>query len=352
MNALASSCKSGKPLLFASQYSRLLSIAKSPPPAAPSRAFLPQKSTADAFADSAPQLFVDQPENVTSTGLPPLFFFKSWTKNRGRNRRMKRNGYLTTEPLEEFGVPHFIMPGDEDKTPMQFLDMSIWENAAVLVNKPKRWTSFDVCSKIRNATFRYPFKVGHTGTLDPLATGLLVICMGQATKCVEKLTCLDKEYSGTMKLGETTASYDASEPVSKRFPWEHITDSQIEAAVTKFIGHIYQKPPMFSAVRQNGKRLYEHARNGKTVEREARKVFVKEFKIKRLDSSSPVVHYHIKCSKGTYIRSLIHDLGKTLGCGAYVRSLRRDAIGKYRLSDAWDLDKLLKVIEDSKTACQ
>lgn len=171
MNSLSSSALGGKPLLYALRHTRLFSIAKSPPPVAPSRAFLPQRSKPDAFAESAPQLFVDQPENVTSTGPPPLFFYKAWTKNRGRNRRMKRYGYLTTEPLEEFGAPHFILPGDEEKSPLQFLDMSIWQNAAVLVNKPKRWTSFDVCNKLRNATFGYPFKVGHTGTLDPLATG-------------------------------------------------------------------------------------------------------------------------------------------------------------------------------------
>jgi len=115
-----------KPLLYALRHTRLFSIAKSPPPVAPSRAFLPQRSKPDAFAESAPQLFVDQPENVTSTGPPPLFFYKAWTKNRGRNRRMKRYGYLTTEPLEEFGAPHFILPGDEEKSPLQFLDMSIW----------------------------------------------------------------------------------------------------------------------------------------------------------------------------------------------------------------------------------
>lgn len=176
--------------------------------------------------------------------------------------------------------------------------------------------------------------------------------MGNATKCVEKLTGLGKEYSGTMKLGEITPSYDAAEPVSERRPWEHITDAQIESAVQIFIGKIKQKPPMYSAVKKDGKRLYEHARKGRTVERDARSVIVEEFKVKRLDPTSPVVHYYIKCSKGTYVRCLIHDLGQRLGCGAYVRSLRRDAIGNYRLTDAWDLEKLLKVMSDSKIAAK
>lgn len=155
---------------------RLFSISKSPPPAAPKRAFVPQKATPDRFADPPPKLFVDQPSSVTSTGAPPFKFYRQWSKNRGRNRFLKGHGYLFTEPLEEFGAPQFIMPGDEARAPVPVLDLSVWRNAIVLVDKPKRWTSFDVCSKLRNATFRFPFKVGHTGTLDPLATGVPLLC--------------------------------------------------------------------------------------------------------------------------------------------------------------------------------
>ena len=150
---------------------RGLAISKSPPPAAPPRAFVPQRAIPDPFVDPPPKLYVDQPDDVTSTGTPPVKLHRVWEKNPPRNRYLKRMGYLQVESTEEFGVPQFVMPGDEEKAPIPVLDVSIWRNAVVLVDKPKRWSSFDVCSKLRNATFRYPFKVGHCGTLDPLATG-------------------------------------------------------------------------------------------------------------------------------------------------------------------------------------
>lgn len=152
-------------------YMRSFSISKESPPVAPVRAFVPQKAEYDILAEPPPKLFVQQPDDIRSTGEPPIRVFRVWSNNRERNRFMKRHGYLYTEPMEEFGSPQFIMPGDEAKAPVPVLDVSVWKNAIVLVNKPKRWTSFDVCGKLRNATFRHPFKVGHAGTLDPLATG-------------------------------------------------------------------------------------------------------------------------------------------------------------------------------------
>ena len=150
---------------------RSFSISKSPPPAKPRQAFVPNRVRHDPFVDPPPKLYVDQPEGVTSTGKPPVTLHRAWSKNRGRNRSMKTRGYLFSDVEEDFGPPRFILPGDEEKAPLPVLDMDVWRNAVVLVDKPKRWTSFDVCSDLRKATFGYPFKVGHTGTLDPLATG-------------------------------------------------------------------------------------------------------------------------------------------------------------------------------------
>ena len=150
---------------------RSFSISKSPPPAKPGRAFVPARVEPNPFVNPPPKLFVDQPEDVTSTGDPPVTLHRAWSRFKGRNRAMKRRGYLFSQVREEFGPPRFIQPGDEEKAPLPVLDYDVWRNAVVLVDKPKRWTSFDVCKELRKASFGYPFKVGYTATLDPLATG-------------------------------------------------------------------------------------------------------------------------------------------------------------------------------------
>ncbi len=220
----------------------------------------------------------------------------------------------------------------------------------LLVDKPLDWTSFDVVNKLRfklKAKFKdKKFKVGHAGTLDPKATGLLVICTGSFTKILDSLQSEHKEYTGTFTLGATTPSYDTETEPENIKPTEHIQLADIVTASQQFIGKIGQYPPMFSAIKKDGKKMYDLARQGETVELEARQIEIMRFEILRYEGQ--VVEFLVQCSKGTYIRSLAHDMGQALGCGAYLSALRRTASGKFSIADAWDVNELAKAIEDAE----
>lgn len=218
----------------------------------------------------------------------------------------------------------------------------------LLIDKPLDWTSFDVVNKLRNALkLKYgKIKVGHAGTLDPKATGLLLICTGKFTKTIDELQGLEKEYTGTFFLGATTECYDTERPVNAVFPTEHITDELIHATARTFLGDQMQMPPAHSAIKIDGKTAYNLARKGKTVELKARPVQISAFEITRIDM--PYVDFRVQCSKGTYIRSLAHDFGQRLNSGAYLSALRRTAIGHYRVEDATDLETLVHYIRSSE----
>lgn len=208
------------------------------------------------------------------------------------------------------------------------------EGKVLLIDKPLRWTSFDAVRKIRNL-IRIK-KVGHAGTLDPLATGLLIICTGKFTKRINEFMAQEKEYTGTFILGATTPTYDLeSEPADFK-SIKGITGEQVRNTTSLFTGEILQVPPAHSAIKQDGKRVYELARQGKEVKLEPRKVTIKEFEIGSIEM--PVVHFRVVCSTGTYIRSLANDFGKALGCGAYLGSLCRTRIGDYDVKDSMSIE--------------
>ncbi|MFT7121960.1 MAG: tRNA pseudouridine55 synthase [Neolewinella sp.] len=225
--------------------------------------------------------------------------------------------------------------------PFPFVD-----GCLLLVDKPKGWTSFDVVNKLRWAIRKHlgvkKFKVGHAGTLDPMATGMLNICTGKWTKRLAELQGMDKTYTGTITLGATTASYDAEEPINATFPTEHITEDKILAAAKDLTGDLEQLPPMFSAIKVDGQRLYKQARKGIVVEVKPRPVTVHEFQITRIEL--PEVDFVISCSKGTYIRSLAFDIGKNLDSGGYLSALRRTKVGPYVEADLWTVEELLELI--------
>lgn len=210
-----------------------------------------------------------------------------------------------------------------------------------LINKPLEWTSFDVVKKVRNA-LRIK-KVGHAGTLDPLATGLLIVCAGKMTKQIETYMGQEKEYTGTFVIGATTESFDLEKPVLGVADPSHISLEDIKKAAAKLTGDILQIPPMHSAIKVDGKRVYESARAGKEVKMDPRPVQVREFEITRFEGNE--VDFRISCSKGTYIRSLARDLGEILGVGAYLKSLCRTRIGEYWLSEAKELPQLIDEIK-------
>lgn len=207
----------------------------------------------------------------------------------------------------------------------------------ILIDKPLTWTSFQAVSKLKfvlKKKFNLPkrFKIGHAGTLDPLATGLLIICTGKFTKTINEIQAQEKEYTGTIKLGETTPSYDLETEIDRTFPIAHITENLLNETLQQFTGEIMQKPPVFSAIKKDGKRLYEHARAGEEVEIEARKTTIYDFELTRIEL--PEVDFKVKCSKGTYIRSLAYDFGKALHSGGHLTALRRTKIGNYSVENA------------------
>ncbi|MBI1223403.1 MAG: tRNA pseudouridine(55) synthase TruB [Bacteroidetes bacterium] len=221
---------------------------------------------------------------------------------------------------------------------MSFQDFS--EGEVLLIDKPKDWTSFDVVAKVRNA-IRIK-KVGHAGTLDPMATGLLILCTGNFTKRIEQYMAEEKEYEGTILFGATTPSYDAESEIDSRFDTSSLSESELRAQVQQFIGEIEQVPPAFSAVKINGQRAYKLARKGKEVVLEPRQVRVHAFEFTRIEF--PEVDFRIVCSKGTYIRSLAHDLGKAMNNGGHLTRLVRTRIGQFHLKDAWNLNTLVEKI--------
>ncbi len=206
----------------------------------------------------------------------------------------------------------------------------------LLLNKPLRWTSFDVVRKIRNKLKTK--KIGHAGTLDPLATGLLILCVGSFTKRIEEFQAQEKEYTGTLVLGQTTESYDMETAPTDVVEFGHLLDTQIINATRKFFGNIKQRPPLHSAIRINGKRAYDFARKGKEIELPLRDVEIKEFEI--VEINKPFVKFRVVCSKGTYIRSLAHDFGQELGVGAYLSQLCRTRIGDFKLENALEVDQI------------
>lgn len=215
----------------------------------------------------------------------------------------------------------------------------------LLVDKPLEWTSFDVVKKIRYLI--QIKKIGHAGTLDPLATGLLIMCTGKRTKSIEQFMADEKEYTGSFTLGQVTESYDLETTLSPAVDTSHITAEQIQEATTPFTGEIEQIPPMHSAIKVGGKRLYTLAREGKSIELKPRTVTISEFEIVKVDL--PKVEFRVVCSKGTYIRSLANDFGEKLGVGAHLSSLRRTRIGSHSVDDAWQLTEFIdhvKALED------
>lgn len=232
---------------------------------------------------------------------------------------------------------------------MQDMPVNIFEEGKVLlINKPLYWTSFDAVRKIRNLVRTK--KVGHAGTLDPLATGLLIICTGKFTKKINEYMAKEKEYTGSFTLGATTPTYDLeSEPVNPRSTGD-ISNEQIIAATAGFKGEIMQVPPAHSAIKLEGKRVYELARKGKEVKLEPRKVTVHAFDITRIEM--PVVYFRVVCSTGTYIRSLAHDFGQALGCGAYLSSLCRTRIGQFKLENAMTIEGFSEEINRMKETGQ
>lgn len=227
------------------------------------------------------------------------------------------------------------------ETVEDFLDGQI-----LLINKPLGWTSFDVVKKIKNLIrTKYSLKkikVGHAGTLDPLATGLLIVCTGKFTKLISKIQGQEKTYTGTITLGGTTPSYDLETEVDNNYETAHITEELIKESTTQFIGEIDQKPPIFSALKKGGERLYEKARRGETIEIESRKVTVIEFTITSIENLE--VNFEIKCSKGTYIRSIAHDFGSALNSGGHLSKLCRTSIGEYQISEAIDVQTFKKLL--------
>lgn len=212
------------------------------------------------------------------------------------------------------------------------------EGKVILIDKPLHWTSFDVVKKIRNVIKLR--KIGHAGTLDPLATGLLILCTGKFTKKINDYMAKEKEYVGSFTLGATTPTYDLESDPVNFMSLEGITEAQILHTTKKFLGEIMQVPPSHSAVKQAGKPVYLKARKGEDVQLEPRRVIIKEFEIS--DIELPVVSFRVVCSTGTYIRSLAHDFGKALGCGAYLSGLRRTAIGALRVEEALDIEEFVE----------
>ncbi|WP_026836615.1 tRNA pseudouridine(55) synthase TruB [Gillisia sp. JM1] len=220
------------------------------------------------------------------------------------------------------------------------------EGQILLFDKPLGWTSFQLVNKvrwlIRQSCKIKKIKVGHAGTLDPLASGLLIICTGKFTKRIEEFQGQEKEYTGTFTLGGTTPSYDLETEIDQTFNIDHISEEDINEATKGFLGEISQVPPVFSALKKDGKRLYEYARNGEDVEIPSRKVTISAFEITNIEM--PKVEFRVACSKGTYIRSLAHDFGKALNSGAHLSTLRRTKIGTFNVDDSLDIASFEKLL--------
>lgn len=230
---------------------------------------------------------------------------------------------------------------------MESTPVNVFEQGQVLlINKPLDWTSFDVVRKV-SSLIRIK-KVGHAGTLDPLATGLLIVCTGKFTKRINDYMAREKEYTGTFTLGATTPTYDLESEPENFKEYQHLTNEQLVEATKPFTGDILQFPPMHSAIKKDGKRLYELARKGQEVKLDPRPVSIRTFEITAVDL--PVVHFRVVCSTGTYIRSLAQDYGQQLGCGAYLSSLVRTRIGDYTLDQSMTMEQVATYIDVVKTS--
>ena len=219
----------------------------------------------------------------------------------------------------------------------------------LLVNKPYTWTSFDVVGKMRSVIRQRmgirKIKIGHAGTLDPLATGLLILCTGKFTRRIDEFQGLEKEYTGTIMLGSTTPSFDLETAIDQRFPTDALDEAAIIAATTHFVDTFDQVPPQFSAIKVDGKRAYESARKEIKVEIKARQVTISAFEITRV--ALPEADFRVVCSKGTYIRSLARDFGELLGCGAHLTALCRTRIGSFQLRDAYEITDFQHLLPDT-----
>lgn len=213
-------------------------------------------------------------------------------------------------------------------------------------DKPLRWTSFDLVAKVRwnlcKKLGRKKLKVGHTGTLDPLATGVVILCTGKKTKLIDSLQYDVKEYEATLQLGATTPSYDLEKPVDATYPTAHITRELIDKTIPLFVGEQWQTPPAFSAIQINGKRAYEFARKGEEVELKPRLLVIDEIEVLHFDAEAMLLTIRVVCSKGTYIRALARDIGERLGSGAYLTALRRTRVGNTRVEDCYTIDRFLE----------
>lgn len=220
----------------------------------------------------------------------------------------------------------------------------------LLVDKPLEWTSFQAVNKLKHAIRRTyglrKIKIGHAGTLDPLATGLLIICTGKKTKTITEYQGQAKEYTGTITLGGTTPSYDLETAIDQKYPTEHITEKAIQKIADSFIGVQDQFPPIFSALKQKGEALYKKARRGEKVEVKSRKITFYEVEITQI--AMPNIHFRVVCSKGTYIRSFAYDFGKKLQSGAHLSALRRTKIGDFSVENAWTIEELVAHIKTEK----
>ena len=228
--------------------------------------------------------------------------------------------------------------------------MNFDEGEIFYIDKPLHWTSFDAVKRIRmrilRRLHRKKIKVGHAGTLDPLATGVMLICTGKATKRIESLQYQTKEYVATIQLGATTPSFDLETEIDARYPYEHITRETVEAVLPRFMGSIMQVPPAYSACKVDGKRAYEMARKGQEVELKAKELVIDEIEL--LEYALPLIRIRVVCSKGTYIRALARDIGQALGSGAHLTALQRTRIGDVRLSDCISVDDVIHLIETAE----
>lgn len=227
--------------------------------------------------------------------------------------------------------------------------INVKDGFILLINKPLEWTSFDVVNKIRfrlrHITGLKKIKVGHAGTLDPLASGLLLICCGQATKLILELQDVAKKYNGVITIGQTTPTYDRESTPTDAVDISSVTDNQITTLALKFLGAQEQNPPIFSAIKLDGQKSYNLARRGKTVDLPPRPIEIYGFNVRRI--SAIEIAFDVHCSKGTYIRSLAHDFGHKLGVGAYLSSLHREAVGAYHVNNAMNLDECLRYLDQT-----
>jgi tRNA pseudouridine55 synthase len=247
-------------------------------------------------------------------------------------QKHRENIEAETGRLQQVKLPYVQVSEEVRKT--------FEEGKVILIDKPLHWTSFDVVRKIRNSIKIK--KVGHAGTLDPLASGLLIVCTGKFTKKINEYMAQEKEYTGTFTLGATTPTYDKESTPQDFKDYTNITPENIEAATKQFIGEIQQLPPIYSAIKKDGVALYELARRGEEVELKARAIIITEFEITKVEL--PIVEFRVLCGTGTYIRSLAHDMGAALGCGAYLSELRRTKIGDYNVYNALSMEKFLEQI--------